>query len=99
MTPEDIIRIAEQEPVAWMWDYKRLDGHVETKVIFAHRYKDYPGDLAYILDGKDATPLYAAPPKRESLTDEELYALGAESHEDIAFVRRVLAAHGIGVEE
>ena len=45
------------------------------------------------------TPLYSAPPKREPLTDEELYALGAESHEDIAFVRRVLAAHGIGGEE
>ena len=48
---------------------------------------------------EDAKPLYAAPPKREQLTDEELYALGAESHEDIAFARRVLAAHGIGGEE
>lgn len=59
------------EPVAWMWDYKRLDGHVETKVIFAQRYS--PGDLAYVLDGKNATPLYTAPPRREwlSLTDDE----------------------------
>ena len=84
----------EQEPVAWMWDYKRLDGHVETKVIFAQRYS--PGDLAYVLDGKNATPLYTAQPQRKPLTDDEIALISVEcaashQHDDIQFARAVIA--------
>jgi len=55
----------EQEPVAWMWDYKQLDGYIITKVIFAKHYKHCTGDLAYVLDGTNATPLYTTQPQRK----------------------------------
>lgn len=94
------------EPVAWMWDYRQLDGHVITKVIFAKHYKHSPGDLAYVLEGKDAKPLYTAPPNREPLTDEEIKDLWDEQnfyltdwHSVIDFVRDIERAHGIGGEE
>ena len=92
------------EPVAWMWDYRQLDGHVITKVIFAKHYSHSPGDLAYVLDGKNATPLYTAPPKRELLTDEEIHDCFQQKNRDKATERRMIAraierAHGIGGEE
>jgi hypothetical protein len=92
------------EPVAWMWDYRQLDGHIITKVIFAKHYSHSPGDLAYVLDGKNATPLYADPPKRKPLTDEDIDAL-RQGEQRLNFVTlrefRVIAraierAHGIG---
>ena len=91
----------EQEPVAWMWDYKRLDGHVETKVIFAQRYS--PGDLAYVLGGKNATPLYTAPPQRKPLTDDEIEELSrtmVKGNKSVNWLCRSLeAAHDIGEKE
>lgn len=98
----DVQQEMEQEPVAFMWDYKRLDGHVETKAIFAHHYKNShsPGDLAYLLKGRDATPLYTHPPRREwvGLTDEEVQTIwkdatgwGDPSHDDEDLVRAIEA--------
>lgn len=96
----DVQQEMEQEPVAFMWDYKRLDGHVETKAIFAHHYKTSPGDLAYVLKGRDATPLYTHPPRREwvGLTDEEVQTIwkdatgcGDPSHDDEDLVRAIEA--------
>ena len=50
-------------------------------------------------------PLYTAPPKREPLSDEEIYALDKFCHRPfelycvrdcISWIRRVEKAHGIG---
>jgi hypothetical protein len=56
----------EQEPVAWM--YKQMDCHGEWGTIFKV-------DKPYISyhDIKDIVPVYTAPPKREPLSDEEIY--------------------------
>jgi len=49
-----------QEPVAWRWGIKKLNGGYEWRYAL-HKTQD------------DSVPLYAAPPKREwvGLTDEE----------------------------
>jgi len=50
-----------QEPVAWRWGIKKLNGGYEWRYAL-HKTQD------------DSVPLYAAPPKREwvGLTDNEL---------------------------
>jgi hypothetical protein len=88
------------EPAAWMWDYRQLDGHIITKVIFAKHYSHSPGDLAYILDGQNATPLYLDPPKRKPLTDDEIHDCFQQKHRDKVIERRLItraieAANGI----
>ena len=43
----------------------------------------------FVSPTEDDVPLYTAPPKHKPLTDEELFKLGAESHEDIAYARAI----------
>lgn len=54
----------EQEPVAWMWEYRRLDGHIER--ITTYRKQHPPKELEFILEGlgEDAIPLYTDDPSR-----------------------------------
>lgn len=52
----------EQEPVAWMWEYRRLDGHIET--VTTYRKQHHHKELEFILAGlgEDAIPLYTEDP-------------------------------------
>ena len=66
-------------------------------------WMDREGDLYKMPEIEGWAPphtlLYTAPPQRKPLTEEELFKLGAESHEDIAYARAIERAHGIGGEE
>jgi hypothetical protein len=74
-----------QEPVAWRWGIKKLNGGYEWRYAL-HKTQD------------DSVPLYAAPPKREwvGLTLDEIEELfqsaaGADEETDIRFARLIEA--------
>lgn len=79
------------EPVAWMANYVSKLGEPHVYVTSHH-------DLAVENDMHgDPAPLYAAPPARTPLSDEQIEEL--QDIYDVAsvdFVRAVEAAHGIG---
>lgn len=56
----------EPRPVAWMWEYRRLDGHIETIITYAKHH--HPGDLNHILSslGDNVIPLYTENPLKHT---------------------------------
>lgn len=83
----------EAQPVAWRWK-ERINNDLESWVITASEPPPY---------AIEKQPLYAAPPKRESLTDQEIgEALAAvlltqrSGSIFFPFARAIEAAHGIG---
>ena len=81
----------EQEPVAWMWDDKRNETNSWTRVCCTRK----PDDSVYV---KNVAPLYTTPPKREPLSESEIAVIWGDSDYDVAVVRRIEKAHGIGGE-
>ena len=57
----------EQEPVAWMWEDKRNDSNSWATVVSPAK----PEKCEYHV--RNIRPLYTAPPKREPLSERELY--------------------------
>ena len=59
---EDVLGMVE--PVAWMWQYRRMDGCVVR--VTTYRSQHPPKELDFILKnlGEDAIPLYAENPPR-----------------------------------
>ena len=78
----------EQEPVGYL--YKQMDCTGEWATIFKV-------EKPYITwhDTKDIVTLYTAPPKREPLSDEEVYSIG-NKYAFHAAVREIERIHGIG---
>ena len=78
----------EQEPVAWHYIYD--DG-----ITVRERVTEcIPLGEHYTI-----TPLYTAPPKREPLSESEIAVIWGDSDYDVAVVRRIEKAHGIGVDD
>lgn len=86
----------EQEPVAWKVVDKTTGDFMFSRV--------KPNARSYTYD--EVIPLYASPPKREALSDEQIRRLDddvswfADSHTFSAVVRLIRSvekAHGIGV--
>ena len=78
-----------QEPVAWMHTdaYNPKNRHLE----WSENRRGYLGDWI-------KTPLYAAPPRRKPLTEEEIYGMYSEPSSDaemVEFARAIERAHGI----
>jgi len=68
-----------QEPVAWRWGIKKLNGGYEWRYAL-HKTQD------------DSVPLYAAPPKREwvGLTPEETSGFTQHEMTVVKYVSKVL---------
>lgn len=83
-----MIKELNENPIAWIL-HNKLTGY-RTQVAF------YPGDSHE--DNIDVIPLYTAPPKRETLSFEEIVKLWANKSPANEFecVRLVEKAHGIG---
>ena len=86
----------QAEPVAWL--YTNNAGiqalHIEPSLRLDADIKaaqDYP-------DTDKVTPLYAAPPRRKPLTDEEIGTITTECLDPWSCARAVEKAHGIGEE-
>ena len=80
----------EQEPVAWIIEteiYGKLSEWVCTDK--KHYMEAHDGT-------KDPIPLYLAPQKREPLSESEIAFIWGDSDYDVAVVRRIEKAHGIG---
>ena len=64
----------EQEPVAWMWTRNYEGGGYTNKVFeFLNDAEEYAKDSKTLKSPDIIRPLYTAPPKRERITDEEIY--------------------------
>lgn len=81
----------QPEPVAWVSKHA-LD-----------RIKDFDGTIYANGGFDDAVPLYAHPPQRQPLSDEEIIRIGIEARAvegtnilPITFARAIELAHGIG---
>lgn len=93
----------EQEPVAWRWDQATygpddLRGRQWQFNTFSPS-KPYTGNNMV----QNLTPLFAAPPQRKPLTEDEiaeiaLHGLRASTSWNVGFARDIEAAHGIGGE-
>ena len=81
---EELLAQPEQEPVAWC---QLVDGKVQD-LLTSFEMKDWLYDKSWI-------PLYTAPPKREPLSDEEVYSIG-NKYAFHAAVREIERIHGIG---
>jgi hypothetical protein len=79
----------EQEPVAWKVIDETNDGAFSFSEVkpMERYYKDYV-----------VIPLYTAPPKREPLSDEEIYEIFSKNewNKFIELARAIEKAHGIG---
>lgn len=94
----------EPEPVAWMWRCKPYCGWPEWSVSL-NRPADSGRDGNKRTEGYEDIPLYTSPPKREPLTNGEIYTayitatnqtLRAQDERlAFAFARAIEAAHGI----
>jgi hypothetical protein len=75
----------QSEPVAWMHEDELPES--------------YPYDLMYPhskVDGVRMFPVFAAPPRREPLSDKTLWEMWVESPSDVLrFARAIEQAHGI----
>lgn len=83
----------EQEPVAWMYKAMLAAGFRERTLSFGYE-PEFEGEI---------TPLYAHPPKRQPLSDEEIKAIGNSINKyetlengKLIFARAIEKAHGIG---
>ena len=89
-----------QEPVAWRWGYRS----VTTGEMDWRGYVEIAADPNLRSPAIIMEPLYAAPPQRKPLTDDEIEKLLIEhagmtvvfSEVDLRFARAVERAHGIG---
>jgi hypothetical protein len=80
---QELLAQPEQEPVAWL--HEGLDETGEpVRSIYHHFYEH-----------ANLIPLYTAPPKREPLSDEEVYSIG-NKYAFHAAVREIERIHGIG---
>jgi hypothetical protein len=93
----DFGQLQEQEPVAWMFQHEETG---RTMCVDAQQVEwgFEKGNPRLQKIG----PLYASPPKRQPLTDEEILKFGSAaniSHDktvcDVKFARAIEAAHGI----
>jgi hypothetical protein len=80
----------EQEPVAWRWK-ERINGDFDSWVVTSSE----PPPHAI-----EKQPLYTAPPQRQPLTDEQIYAIRDAYAGHLKwgikdFARAIEAAHGI----
>jgi hypothetical protein len=90
MLKEKWLAQPEQEPVAWIIEteiYGKLSEWVCTDK--KHYMEAHDGT-------KDPIPLYLAPQKREPLSESEIAFIWGDSDYDVAVVRRIEKAHGIG---
>jgi hypothetical protein len=105
----------EQEPVAWRWLYNgKSDGEKcfpmpgpDHDVIERAAAGEFPRTVQYLCaiqqpksPSDDWAPLYPAPPKRESLTDEQIDSIMQPLTQNTAyswraFARAIESAHGI----
>ena len=109
---EQIEQAEQQEPMEdtlYGWLYEDKDGFRQfTKTTdFCMPVLELHRGMAAANPKNKLTPLYTAPPQRQSLTDEQLAAIYAEKPRyhyppicstDIEFARAIEAAHGIGGE-
>ena len=88
-----MIKELNENPIAWIL-HNKLTGY-RTQVAF------YPGDSHE--DNIDVIPLYASPPKREPLSNEQYMKFFTDTYDSVNpitdFVRAIEKAHGIGGEE
>ena len=86
--------LSEQDPVAWC---QLVDGKVQD-LLTSFEMKDWLYDKSWI-------PLYASPPKREPIEDEELevwysqHAWAMDKQEYMWGFRDAEKCHGIGVDD
>ena len=105
----------EQQPVAWRWLYNgKSDGEKcfpmpgpDHDVIERAAAGEFPRTVQYLCaiqqpksPSDDWVPLYPAPPKRESLTDEQIDSIMQPLTQNTAyswraFARAIESAHGI----
>ena len=83
------------EPVAWMYT-SQWRGNERFITRYQSELTTYKADKVW--------PLYAAPPNRKPMTDEEIHDCFQQKHKDKATERRMIAraierAHGIGGEK
>jgi hypothetical protein len=89
----------EQEPVAWMWTRNYEGGGYTNKVFeFLNDAEEYAKDSKTLKSPDIIRPLYTAPPKREPLSDEEIYEIFSKNewNKFIELARAIEKAHGIG---
>ncbi len=79
-------RLAQPEPEPVAWIHHKKGCKMQVTEHFSEPLRKLP-------DGFKTTPVYTAPPKREwvGLTDEEIWAEGADNVLDIAFARDIEA--------
>jgi len=81
----ELLAQPEQEPVAWMYDTYE-EGYRE-KYDCLTTIEDYISNTGVT----NVRPLYTSPPKREPLSDEEIFAIGYKAGFAIDSIERDLA--------
>ena len=100
----ELLAEPEQEPVAWMYEWTNETGEI-VKGVYVGSHK-----ASHLYELANLVPLYTAPPKRESLSDERLRDLSNSIHAHPDFdnvsvwqvfyiARAIEKAHGIGVDD
>jgi hypothetical protein len=93
----------EQEPVAWQLTFRDEYDNPRREVLYSKKHLDSHVEHNTNVRGLICvvTPLYTSPPKRQPLTDGEIWQLvndcsfNRDLHAD-KFARAIEAAHGIG---
>ena len=80
-----------QEPVAWRWGYRS----VTTGEMDWRGYVDMATHPNLRSPAIIMRPLYAAPPQRKPLTEEEIYSLFRTAGSPVLFARAIERAHGV----
>jgi hypothetical protein len=94
----------EQEPVAWITEWVQRYRHNDTPII--DRAVSFTKGEAPAVPNPNYIPLYLAPPKREPLSEDEMYigfqtAIGnyIDLTSFIAGVKSAEKEHGIGLDD
>jgi hypothetical protein len=88
---EELLAQPEQEPVAWMYDWKNEIGEI-VKGVYVGSHK-----ASHLYELENLQPLYLAPQKREPLSEERLEFLVDKYHGyPMTLGRTIEKAHGIG---
>ena len=96
---EQLLAQPEQEPVAWIYDISYGDNGLFVECVTTDYWEiDEHLELS---NCSNIRPLYASPPKREHLSDEQVceILIKKEWKGFVELVRQIEKAHGIGGEE
>jgi hypothetical protein len=100
----DVGNMVEQEPVAWMYDWNTKGDELYWNSYYDRVSSDEMAIKRSACD--NIRPLYTSPPKRESLSDDEIRVIinqlptGVDLDTGIEFCKIIEKAHGItGVDD